>query len=60
MTQNARILKALKAGKKLTPLAALRDFGCFRLAARIAELRGEGHAIRMSKPKGKRYAAYSL
>ena len=38
-TQNARILHYLKFGRRLTPIAALRLFGTFRLAARIWELR---------------------
>ena len=29
----------------VTPLLALTDAGCYRLAARIAELRAEGHDI---------------
>ena len=38
MTQTDEILQALRAGERLTPLAALERFGCFRLAARIHEL----------------------
>jgi hypothetical protein len=45
MTQKEAILKALKNGQKITPLEALRDFGCFRLAARIYELQREGYNI---------------
>jgi hypothetical protein len=39
-SQNERILAYLKTGKTLTPLNAFRMFGCFRLAARIWDLRG--------------------
>ena len=45
-TQNQRILHLLKMGRRLTPLAALRLLGCFRLSARIYELRAQGHAIK--------------
>jgi hypothetical protein len=40
-TQNEKILTYLKAGRKLTPLQALNKFGCFRLSARIHDLREE-------------------
>ena len=46
MTQKEQILKALKAGRVLTQLVALQEFGCFRLASRINELRDEGHDIK--------------
>lgn len=39
MTQNERIAKYLKSGKRLTPAMAEQRFGCTRLAARIYELR---------------------
>jgi len=41
---------------------ALRDFGCFRLAARVADLRREGLPIEcVSETKnGKRFARYYL
>jgi len=45
MTQAEEILQALRAGERLTPLAALERFGCFRLAARIHDLKGRGHNI---------------
>ena len=44
-TQSKRILSHLKSGKRLTAIEALDQFGCFRLAARIADLRAEGHSI---------------
>lgn len=34
-SQNSAILSALKAGRILSPLDALREFGCMRLGARI-------------------------
>jgi len=45
-SQNARILTHLQAGHSLTPLGALEMFGCFRLAARVYDLRQAGHDIR--------------
>jgi hypothetical protein len=45
-TQNRQILKALKGGLKITALYALNEFGCFRLSARIGELKEAGHDIK--------------
>lgn len=44
-SQCAKILARLQAGKTITPLEALDEFGCNRLAARVADLRKGGHAI---------------
>ena len=62
LTQNQRILEYLKSGKKLTPLVALEKFGCFRLSARIFNLREQGNAIitKNVTRKGKTFAEYSL
>ena len=38
-TQNLQILGHLKKGKPITPLEALEKFGCWRLSARIYDLR---------------------
>ena len=62
-SQTNQILEALEAGYRITPLDALNRFGCFRLGARIYDLRRAGHAIskRMVKTaSGKRIAEYSL
>jgi hypothetical protein len=45
MTQNDQILKYLEAGNTITPIDALQLFGCFRLSARIFELRQKGYKI---------------
>lgn len=45
MTQNEQIAAHLNAGNALTPLDALRLFGCSRLAARVADLKASGMAI---------------
>ena len=63
MSQSAAILAHLKAGRSLTPLQALTQFHCLRIAARIADLRGAGHRIRtdmVTLPGGKRVARYEL
>jgi hypothetical protein len=44
-SQCASILKWLRDGKPITPLLALDQFGCFRLAARINDLKASGHTI---------------
>lgn len=43
--QRNQILKYLQSGKPITPIEALNKFGCFRLSARIKELRDAGHVI---------------
>ena len=61
MNQTDQILEALQRGQVLTPLDALDRFGCFRLAARIADLRLQGHVIQSERrdlPNGKHIAAY--
>jgi hypothetical protein len=58
-SQKLQILQALKRGP-LTPHAALSLFGCFRLAARVAELRQEGHQIHTKRAGKSQYAVYKL
>jgi len=62
MTQNDMIRTHLRSGKSITPLDALREYGCFRLAARIADLRAEGLNIQTStiQSNGKTYASYRI
>ncbi len=45
MSQRELILLYLEAHGSITPLEALQHCGCFRLAARIRELREEGKVI---------------
>ena len=63
-SQKDRILDYLMEGHSLTPLEALNLFGCFRLGARIADIKGEGYLIRTERVQdprtGKYYASYSL
>lgn len=44
-SQCAHILAALKLGREISPLDALSEFGCFRLAARVYDLRKDGHRV---------------
>ena len=46
----------------ISPLTALEKYGCFRLAARIAELREDGLNIEtvQTKQNGKTFATYQL
>ena len=62
MTQNQQIKGYLENGKSITPIEALNKFGCFRLAARISDLRNEGLniATKIVTKKGKSYASYRL
>lgn len=63
MSQASDILDYLKAHEEgITPLEALRLFGCMRLAARIADLKADGHTIAMTEEahEGGRHARYRL
>ena len=58
-SQSKRILDYLKTGAVLTPQDALRLFGCFRLAARIKDLRDQGHDI-VDHRRGHGHSQYRL
>lgn len=62
MTQTETILAHLQAGGSITPIDALREFGCFRLAARIKDLRDEGYDVEMvlEGDGAKKWARYSM
>ena len=60
--QRAHIYAWLQSGGELTSIKALKEFGCFRLAARINELR-KSMEIKdrwVTTDTGKRVKAYSL
>jgi hypothetical protein len=60
-SQAKKILAYLKAGNRITPIEALEKFGSFRLGARIADLRADGHEIQsefVTTPNGKRVKSY--
>lgn len=61
-TQSQQILTYLSNHKAITPIQALNKFGCFRLAARISDLRSQGHTIWTNNitKDGKTFASYSL
>lgn len=61
-TQNEKIKAYLNKGKSITPLDALNKFGCFRLSARIKNLRDEGLKIatKYVTKDGKTFASYNL
>lgn len=62
-TQTEAILSDLEQGKRITPLDALEDYGCFRLGARIFNLRKDGYPIArdmIKLPNGKRVAEYYM
>ena len=63
MNQALEALKRLRKGCRLTPIDALKEFGCFRLSARIKELRNYGYDIethRVRTRSGKNVAGYEL
>lgn len=63
-SQTQAIKEWLLSGKSITPLEALEHFGCFRLGARIADLKKQGLKIdndnHVDERTGKRYASYKL
>ncbi len=62
MTQNESILSYMSK-EPIDAKTAISLFGCYRLAARINDLRNDGHLIEtitVHTGKGKRYARYVL
>jgi hypothetical protein len=60
-SQNSKILKHLMRGSKITPLEALSRFDCFRLGARIHDLKAKGYDIKAemhTMTNGKKVARY--
>lgn len=62
MTQNDWVFKRLHLKKPLTAIEALNGCWCFRLAARINDLRRQGHKIKRYwiEKGGKKFAGYVL
>ena len=63
MSQKEKILKHLRSGAHITPLEAMGLFGVYRLAARIKDLRDDGHDIVTdikSDGTGRTYSRYRL
>ena len=62
LSQEQRILHYLMTGRGLTPLQALKKWGCFRLSGRIFEIKKWGYGIEshLVKRNGKRFAEYYM
>lgn len=62
MSQKDRILNHLQQNNGITAIEALNEIGCFRLSARIKDLRDEGYDIEteMVSRNGKKFAKYKL
>ena len=60
--QERKILQYMVDHGEISPLVALNECGCFRLSARIHDLKDRGVLIdrRMEDNDGKRWAVYSL
>lgn len=63
-SQTNRVLEHLSQGRTLTALQALALFGCFRLAARIADIKRKGFDVKSEMvqvgAKKKKVAQYSI
>ena len=60
-SQKEMIRSDLLDGKVITPIDALEKYGCYRLAARISELRKEGMVINTyQSANDNMYAQYSI
>lgn len=66
-TQCARVLKYMEDFGEITSAEAISDLGCYRLGARIWELKAQGYRIKRRMVKGRNrygepisYAAYFL
>ena len=63
-SQNERILDHLIEKRTINPLQALSLYGCFRLSARIFDLKERGinieKHIEKDRNTGKEYAVYTL
>ena len=53
LTQCDRILRHLTDYGSIDPMVAIKEYGCMRLASRIADLKGRGHDIVSERAKGK-------
>jgi len=63
ITQNRQILGHLRLHGTITPQEAMRKYGCFRLGARIYELKQLGHNISSELVKSrncKHFSRYTL
>ncbi len=61
-SQAESILRHLRRRGTITPIEALQHYGCFRLAARVHDLRKRGIDVKVRQKKGTdaTYAEYYL
>ena len=66
-SQCNKVLHFIETEGSITPLDALREFGCMRLASRVSDLKRKGYPItrEMEKTKNRygetiRYARYRM
>lgn len=63
-TKTEKVRQHLLAGRSITPIEALDEYGSFRLSSIIKTLRDRGYAIRTEMvaypDTGSRFARYSL
>jgi len=67
LTQSQRIIRHLQDYKTITPKEALEEYGIYRLASRISDLKKEGYEFTSKRVAGKNrygekthFAEYSL
>lgn len=67
VSQCDKILTYIREHGSITPLDALREFGCMRLASRMSDLKGRGYNVKsvMESSKNKSgepvsYARYTI
>ena len=53
MTQCDRILRHMRDYGAIDPMTAIKEYGCMRLASRIADLKDQGHDIVSERTNGK-------
>lgn len=62
-SQTDRILEYMLSGNSITPLEALEMFKCFRLGARIADIKARGYLVYsefVTTPSEKRVKKYYM
>ena len=67
VTQCDKILAYIREHGSITPLDALREFGCMRLASRMSDLKGRGYNVKSTMETSKNqygepvsYARYTI
>lgn len=67
MTQCEKILRYIEENGSITPLDAMQEFGCMRLASRMCDIKKMGYPVRVKIESSKnrngepvRYARYEV